>query len=700
MTSRTLVVFFILILSQTGESRRSQIKPAEASAVYDLHAAARSGNAKLVREILTSEVLLEEGIKVSPDAFAGEKAPLISTLEGRHEAFDSRLMRSTFDIEAYSTTITELLALGADPSSYCPTVEAITYRSVESLDILLSSMNASSVRDCIITIDGEGRSHWHLLAESPASGLTRILMRAGKMNLSDPETDKTHRIIKRELGISSLPVLSGPQQFLMKRSIEDALNLTDFNILVKAYLRSGGSASEFATEGVIAEKRGLSPLLLACQHGRPHVVRRFLQLKFFDAATSKSLGPASMTVTPPVGSTCAHLAALRGYVDVLTVLYEEQGLAALTATDASSRTPCDRVRGQGLLWKSSFDFLMSKGACVSSKKSSSSSSSSSSSAPDNRGDDKNRVDIVERAGLSLRYFDPQLHIQGGWNLLSNASLSRYNLPSDLFTSWNKTAENGIDIVANASDSKVVRRYRSQSRPFLGVAAFDPANVIGPDGWKRGNFISDFGALLVSASDVPYSTIYGSSPSTNYSIREFTEKYMGINSTESAQSMFINAEGELATTETSNNNKNNGSSNSIPYVFDSKVIPANVRRFVPFLHYLQEHNPVYEKNKDTVNLRQLGLGPPGSGAMPHYHSEAVNILLFGLKLWTVWAPQHAAFSGANARDFFEHALDGSAGGGGEFPSISFIQEPGDLVYLPSFYGHATLNLADSFSIAIE
>jgi hypothetical protein len=36
-------------------------------------------------------------------------------------------MHSTFDIEAYSTTITELLALGADPSSYCPTVEAITY---------------------------------------------------------------------------------------------------------------------------------------------------------------------------------------------------------------------------------------------------------------------------------------------------------------------------------------------------------------------------------------------------------------------------------------------------------------------------------------------------------------------------------------------------------------------------------------------
>jgi hypothetical protein len=144
------------------------------------------------------------------------------------------------------------------------------------------------------------------------------------------------------------------------------------------------------------------------------------------------------------------------------------------------------------------------------------------------------------------------------------------------------------------------------------------------------------------------------------------------------------------------NTTGSSSSAIPYVFDSNVIPANARRFVPFLHYLQELNPIYEKNKDTVHLRQLGLGPPGSGAMPHYHGEAVNILLFGLKLWTIWSPQHAAFSGANARDFYEHAVNG----GGEFPSISFIQEPGDLVYLPAFYGHATLNLADSFSIAIE
>lgn len=689
------VIFFALFILSPVLSRRSRVKPAEAGAVYDLHAAARSGNVKLVREILTSDVLMDEGIRVSPDAFAGTKTPLISALEGRHEAFDSRLMQSTFDIEAYSSTITELLELGADPSTYCPTVEAITYRSVEALDIILSSMNASSVRDCIITIDGEGRSHWHLIAESPASGLTRILMRAGKMDPVDPETKKTRRIIERELGISSLPELSGPQQFLMKKSIEDALNLTDMNILVKAYLRSGGNALEFATEGTIADNKGLNPLLTACQHGRPHVVRRFLQLKFFNAATSKSLGPTKMTVTPPVGSTCAHLAALRGHEDILKVLYEEQGLAALIATDASSRTPCDRVKGQGLLWQSSFDFLQSKGACATNK---TTTSTSSSSASDDKGD-KNRGEKIARAGVSLRYFDPQLHILGGWNLLSNASLSRYNLPSDLYSTWNKTDENGIDIVTNSSDSKIVRRYRSQSRPFLGISAFDPANVIGPEGWKRGHFISDFGSLLVSASDVPYSTIYGSSPSTNYSIREFTEKYMGINATALASMSFINAEGEVSNTvggSEESMNTTGSSSSAIPYVFDSNVIPANARRFVPFLHYLQELNPIYEKNKDTVHLRQLGLGPPGSGAMPHYHGEAVNILLFGLKLWTIWSPQHAAFSGANARDFYEHAVNG----GGEFPCISFIQEPGDLVYLPAFYGHATLNLADSFSIAIE
>ena len=681
--------FYFFFLIPVVLSRRSSLKREEAEAIYDLHAAARSGNSKLVKEILTSEILEEEGIHISPDAFVKSKAPLISALEGRHEAFDSRLMQYTFDIEGYTSTIHELLQSGADPAIYCPTVEALTYRSVESLDILLSRMNSSAVRDCIITIDNEGRNHWHLVSESPTAGLTRILMRAGKMNQSDPLTRSIHRIIKQEIGISEIPKLIGSQQFLMKSTIEDVLGVTDLDILVKAYLRSGGTAKEFEIEGAIAEKKGLNPFLTACQHGRYHVVRKFLTLKFYNAVTSKSIGPTTMTVTPPVGSTCAHLAALRGHVDVLTVLFEEQGISALLSLDASRRTPCDRIQqGQGgALLQGAYDFLKSKNACVSTIKENKNNTPSES------------LSTITRAGLSMRYFEPETFIKGGWTMLSNNSLLRYNLPLDLFTTWNKTidSDSGIDIVTNASDSKIVRRYRSQSRPFLGVSAFDPANVIGPDGWKRGHFMSDFGSMTVSASDVPYSSIYGNSLSTNYSIREFIEKFMGLNATFSmSKSHFIDSKGEMSTSIP----KEEDSTTSIPYVFDSNVIPSNARRFVPFLHYLQEFNPIYEKNKDTIKLRQLGLGPPGSGAMPHYHGEAVNILLFGLKLWTIWAPQYASFSGTTAKDFFEKRNDKSTSDTFSFPSISFIQEPGDIVYIPSFYCHATLNLADSFGIAIE
>jgi hypothetical protein len=87
-------------------------------------------------------------------------------------------------------------------------------------------------------------------------------------------------------------------------------------------------------------------------------------------------------------------------------------------------------------------------------------------------------------------------------------------------------------------------------------------------------------------------------------------------------------------------------------------------------------------------------------MPHFHPDAANVLVFGLKLWLVWAPQDAAFSGSHARDFFREWLRSEGPAAGETPTIAFLQEPGDLVFVPAHFGHAILNLADSLALAVE
>ena len=131
----------------------------------------------------------------------------------------------------------------------------------------------------------------------------------------------------------------------------------------------------------------------------------------------------------------------------------------------------------------------------------------------------------------------------------------------------------------------------------------------------------------------------------------------------------------------------------------------------------EPPPVFGKARGagpSRQLRQLMLGPAWSGAMPHFHGAAVNTLVFGLKLWVLRVPEDAEFAQAHAADWFtgayaeqlrEWRAGAAAARGGALsppppPHLRFLQEPGDIVFVPRAWGHAVLNLADSLAFAIE
>ena len=73
-----------------------------------------------------------------------------------------------------------------------------------------------------------------------------------------------------------------------------------------------------------------------------------------------------------------------------------------------------------------------------------------------------------------------------------------------------------------------------------------------------------------------------------------------------------------------------------YVFDGKVLEYN--------SLLAADCPVPPLFSNfSISLRQFILGPRYSGAPPHFHSSAFNVLVYGAKQWTLWPPGDAFFS---------------------------------------------------------
>jgi hypothetical protein len=96
---------------------------------------------------------------------------------------------------------------------------------------------------------------------------------------------------------------------------------------------------------------------------------------------------------------------------------------------------------------------------------------------------------------------------------------------------------------------------------------------------------------------------------------------------------------------------------------------------------------------------------------------VNVLAHGTKRWALWPPHEATYAKEPAADRWHRLhrhIEGSSsssssseeaaarGGGAEDPiaPLECVQEAGDVLFVPTLWGHATLNERQAIGTAYE
>lgn len=171
--------------------------------------------------------------------------------------------------------------------------------------------------------------------------------------------------------------------------------------------------------------------------------------------------------------------------------------------------------------------------------------------------------------------------------------------------------------------------------------------------KRSKFLKKHGSLGFKVGTIPYSSKFGRQEDV-VTLRDFVNR-------------------------TSNSNVN--SSEIPPYIFQGRTLEDKfVSKFEKTPPILKDVN-IVDKSGGIgpglfVHPLQFYLGPPQSGASMHFHTNAVNILMFGRKKWFLQPPSDSSYSQ-------DHFLIWNRSGRTKAAAQPWecMQDGGDILYVP-------------------
>jgi hypothetical protein len=97
--------------------------------------------------------------------------------------------------------------------------------------------------------------------------------------------------------------------------------------------------------------------------------------------------------------------------------------------------------------------------------------------------------------------------------------------------------------------------------------------------------------------------------------------------------------------------------------------------------------------------QFMIAPKGTGASPHFHNSALNVLYSGEKMWALFPPSHSFYETTPVRDWFERERATRESQSGSSSKkyrryMECVQRPGEIIYVPDGWGHAVISLVDT------
>lgn len=357
------------------------------------------------------------------------------------------------------------------------------------------------------------------------------------------------------------------------------------------------------------------------------------------------------------GFSAFHIACRDGRVDVMEML-RHIGSANINRTDLFGRTCLDLIR------------LMS----------------------DAMGDTTRRKVLKYLNVTSLNIGDSSSNVgydttcSNNYNHDNNNNTGGWRPPSETTMTWLRNildTASHIDVISasNLNRTTFLRDFVSLRRPVL----LKNVNIGESSTWTRESMLGHLGDEIVMASIKPYESIHGgnsrdSAPTTLrkhiLKKQQHDELAEVLNNTETLLPRYVFEPSFVA------RNKNVLSSSSTQHTMLNLESPPRLFDF-------------------PVILRQFYIGTAFTGSHFHFHNNpAVNVLVYGVKLWLLVPPFEAFYSALHPiEEMRDMVLSRNISSFCPHCRV-VVQHSSQVVFVPDQWGHLVLNLADCVGLATE
>eukprot|EP00400_MALV-I_sp_L67-5_P000658 gene658-962_t len=128
-----------------------------------------------------------------------------------------------------------------------------------------------------------------------------------------------------------------------------------------------------------------------------------------------------------------------------------------------------------------------------------------------------------------------------------------------------------------------------------------------------------------------------------------------------------------------------------------LFAAELHRVCPKI--VEDTSFLPEKEMTYIRAPQLAIGPAGSGATMHIHMSAVNTCVRGVRRWFLQAPPKSQWSQQFALEYARE-FDQTPERDRDASILEVIQRPGDLLFVPEYWAHGTVNLTPCVAVGQE